>query len=123
MAEQAHFAKYKISLKNNNKESQQVNKSTSQRDYWATGLLVHNTINLLVYEPTSVHFCTRWLVAFLFLCLFEIFIIKAISNKCFVADKIPQKEVCLLVFYYYLCHICYVFHYFFIHNIKNKKKQ
>lgn len=25
MAEQAHFAKYKISLKNNNKESQQVN--------------------------------------------------------------------------------------------------
>ena len=31
MAEQAHFAKYKISLKNNNKESQQVNESTSQR--------------------------------------------------------------------------------------------
>lgn len=28
MAEQAHFAKYKISLKNNNKESQQVNEST-----------------------------------------------------------------------------------------------
>ena len=31
MAEQAHFAKYKISLKNNNKESQQVNRSTGQR--------------------------------------------------------------------------------------------
>ena len=28
MAEQAHFAKYKISLKNNNKESQQVNEPT-----------------------------------------------------------------------------------------------
>ena len=37
MAEQAHFAKYKISLKNNNKESQQVNEPT--RD--------------LVNEPTS----------------------------------------------------------------------
>ncbi len=31
MAEQAHFAKYKISLKNNNLASQQVNKSTGQR--------------------------------------------------------------------------------------------
>ena len=31
MAEQAHFAKYKISLKNNNKESQQVNKATRQQ--------------------------------------------------------------------------------------------
>ena len=31
MAEQAHFAKYKISLKNNNKESQQVNEPTGQR--------------------------------------------------------------------------------------------
>lgn len=31
MAEQAHFAKYKISLKNNNKESQQVNEATGQR--------------------------------------------------------------------------------------------
>lgn len=31
MAEQAHFAKYKISLKNNNKESQQVNEATGQQ--------------------------------------------------------------------------------------------
>lgn len=36
MAEQAHFAKYKISLKNNNKESQQVNKPTSQREIEST---------------------------------------------------------------------------------------
>lgn len=33
MAEQAHFAKYKISLKNNNKESQQVNEPTGQRGH------------------------------------------------------------------------------------------
>ena len=33
MAEQAHFAKYKISLKNNNKESQQVNEATGQRGH------------------------------------------------------------------------------------------
>ena len=38
MAEQAHFAKYKISLKNNNKESQQVNKSTSQQVNKSTSL-------------------------------------------------------------------------------------
>lgn len=31
MAEQAHFAKYKISLKNNNKGCQQVNEPTGQR--------------------------------------------------------------------------------------------
>ena len=37
MAEQAHFAKYKISLKNNNKESQQVNEATGQRGNEATG--------------------------------------------------------------------------------------
>lgn len=37
MAEQAHFAKYKISLKNNNKESQQVNEPTGQRGNEATG--------------------------------------------------------------------------------------
>ena len=36
MAEQAHFAKYKISLKNNNKESQQVNEPTSQRGIEST---------------------------------------------------------------------------------------
>ena len=36
MAEQAHFAKYKISLKNNNKESQQVNEATGQRGNEAT---------------------------------------------------------------------------------------
>ena len=32
MAEQAHFAKYKISLKNNNKESQQVNEDIRVRN-------------------------------------------------------------------------------------------
>lgn len=32
MAEQAHFAKYKISLKNNNKESQQVNENIRVRN-------------------------------------------------------------------------------------------
>ena len=36
MAEQAHFAKYKISLKNNNKESQQVNEPTRQREIEST---------------------------------------------------------------------------------------
>ena len=45
MAEQAHFAKYKISLKNNNKESQQVNKPTSQREIESTSRRVN--------EPTS----------------------------------------------------------------------
>ena len=32
MTEQAHFAKYKISLKNNNKESQQVNEDIRVRN-------------------------------------------------------------------------------------------
>ena len=32
MAEQAHFAKYKISLKNNNKERQQVNENIRVRN-------------------------------------------------------------------------------------------
>ena len=46
MAEQAHFAKYKISLKNNNKESQQVNRSTRQRGNRATGQQVNEDIRV-----------------------------------------------------------------------------
>lgn len=46
MAEQAHFAKYKISLKNNNKESQQVNEPTSQREIESTRQQVNEDIRV-----------------------------------------------------------------------------
>ena len=37
MTEEEHFAKYKITLKNNNNDSQQVNQPTGQRGNEATG--------------------------------------------------------------------------------------
>ena len=53
MAEQAHFAKYKISLKNNNKESQQVNEPTSQREIESTSRRVNRSTSQQVNEPTG----------------------------------------------------------------------
>ena len=53
MAEQAHFAKYKISLKNNNKESQQVNRSTSQREIESTSRRVNESTSRRADESTG----------------------------------------------------------------------
>lgn len=50
MAEQAHFAKYKISLKNNNKESQQVNEPTSQREIESTRQQVNEDLRGAQFE-------------------------------------------------------------------------
>ena len=50
MAEQAHFAKYKISLKNNNKESQQVNEPTSQRGIESTSRRANRSTSQQVNE-------------------------------------------------------------------------
>ena len=54
MAEQAHFAKYKISLKNNNKESQQVNKPTSQREIESTSRRANRSTSQQVNEDIRV---------------------------------------------------------------------
>ena len=54
MAEQAHFAKYKISLKNNNKESQQVNKPTSQREIESTSRRANRSTSQQVNEDMRV---------------------------------------------------------------------
>lgn len=53
MAEQAHFAKYKISLKNNNKESQQVNEPTSQREIESTSRRANEPTSQQGNEPTG----------------------------------------------------------------------
>ena len=96
-----------------------VNRSASQRDYWATGLLVYNTINLLVYEPTSVHFCTRWLVAFSFRCLFEIFIIKSINASWL--KKYHRKKFVYWFLLLSLPHLlCFSLFFYSLH--KDKKK-
>ena len=54
MAEQAHFAKYKISLKNNNKESQQVNEPTSQRGIESTSRRANRSTSQQVNEDIRV---------------------------------------------------------------------
>ena len=54
MAEQAHFAKYKISLKNNNKESQQVNEPTSQREIESTSRRANRSTSQQVNEDIRV---------------------------------------------------------------------
>ena len=61
MAEQAHFAKYKISLKNNNKESQQVNKSTSQQVNEATGQRGHEGRAIRKFDSSKIRgFKNSW---------------------------------------------------------------
>ena len=54
MAEQAHFAKYKISLKNNNKESQQVNEPTGQRGNRSTRQQVNEATGQRGHEGRAI---------------------------------------------------------------------
>ena len=54
MAEQAHFAKYKISLKNNNKESQQVNEATGQRGHEGRAIQKFDSSKIREVESSEV---------------------------------------------------------------------
>ena len=61
MAEQAHFAKYKISLKKNNKERQQVNEPTGQQVNEATGQRGHEGRAIRKFDSSKIRgFKNSW---------------------------------------------------------------